>query len=82
MATLHVRDVPDALYEQIKQLARARNRSLSAEVTTLLEQAVTAEERRRSQSQLLAEAKRLRESLKWDPSYPDSVTLLREDRKR
>ncbi len=82
MATLHVRNVPDKLYQRIKRLAEAQNRSLSAEVSTLLDQAVDAEERSVTQSKLLADAKRLRESLRWAPSFPDSVTLLREDRDR
>jgi antitoxin FitA len=82
MATLHVRNVPDQLYQQISQLARAQNRSLSAEVTTLLERAVIVEERQRSQAELLAEMKRLRESRTWNPDWPDSTELLREDRAR
>jgi plasmid stability protein len=82
MATLHVRDVPDELYERIRKLAQAKNRSLSAQVNTLLARAVADEEHRQSQAELLAEARRLRESIKWDPSFPDSTTLLREDRDR
>ncbi|GMU24916.1 MAG: hypothetical protein AMXMBFR13_49870 [Phycisphaerae bacterium] len=82
MAILHVRDVPDELYERVRKLAQAKNRSLSAQVNTLLARAVADQEHRQSQAKLLAEARRLRESIKWDPSFPDSTTLLREDRER
>lgn len=37
MATLHVRNVPEELYERLRQRAEAENRSLSAEVIHLLE---------------------------------------------
>jgi hypothetical protein len=37
MNTLHVRSVPDSLYKRIRSLANVKNRSLSAQVITLLE---------------------------------------------
>jgi plasmid stability protein len=80
MATLHVRSVPDELYARIQELASARKRSLSAEVITLLEQALGEEKRLEQQPQLLAEIRRDR--LVPSPGAPDSVTLLREDRGR
>ena len=49
MATLHVRSVPEDLYERIQNLARSRSRSLSAEVITLLYQALEEEESRKRQ---------------------------------
>lgn len=47
MATLHVRNVPDELYEQLKALANDDHRSLSSEVIWLLQEAVVAGSRRR-----------------------------------
>jgi plasmid stability protein len=44
MAILHVRGVPDDLYEQIRTKARAERRSISGEVILLLERAVAAED--------------------------------------
>ncbi len=38
MATLHVRNVPDRLYERLRQQAAAESRSLSAGEVALLEQ--------------------------------------------
>lgn len=47
MATLHVRNVPDELYAQLKTLAEEDRRSLSSAVIGLLEEAVVAGSRRR-----------------------------------
>ena len=65
MATIHVRSVPDALYAQVRELAQAKQRSLSAEVGALLETAVAIEERRQKQANALD---------------ANSVALLRVDR--
>lgn len=80
MSTLHVRSVPDELYGRIQELARASSRSLSAQVVTMLYQALE-EEDRRSQHQQALSAIRRRRYLR--PSgVPDSIHLLREDRQR
>ena len=42
MPTLHVRNVPESLYDQIRQRAQMQNRSLSAEVIMLLDHALAA----------------------------------------
>ena len=47
MATLHVRNVPDDLYERLKALAEEDHRSLSSEVVWLLGEAARAGSRRR-----------------------------------
>jgi len=80
MNTLHVRSVPDDLYERLQQLAHARNRSLSAQVITMLMQAVEDEERRKKQSKTLASIQRRR--FKAPRNAPSSLDLLREDRTR
>lgn len=58
MATLHVRSVPEDLYERLQKLAQRQNRSLSAQVITLLYQALQEEENRKRQSKLLADIRR------------------------
>ena len=80
MNTLHVRSIPDNLYQRLQQLARSRNRSLSAQVVTLLSRAVEEEERQREQTVLLDSIRRRR----FTPpaQSPSSLDLLREDRKR
>lgn len=80
MATLHVRNVPEELYQRIRQSAQAQNRSISAEIIVLLERAM--HENRRSQAELLAEIRRRRFFRPADGGAPDSTTLLRQDRGR
>ena len=55
MATLHVRNVPDDLYERLKALAEEHHRSLSAEVIDLLQGAATLDSRRKQTLAALAE---------------------------
>jgi plasmid stability protein len=80
MPTLHVRSVPEDLYQQIQRLAEERNRSLSAQVVTMLTQALDEEKRRKIQTKALASIHRRR----FTPpkKAPSSLDLLREDRKR
>lgn len=80
MATLHVRGVPEDLHERLQRLARTQNRSLGAQVVTLLYRALQKEESRKRQGKLLAGIRRRRFAL--PPSARDSVELLREDRCR
>ncbi len=47
---LHIRSVPERLYQRIQNLANAKKRSLTAQVITLLEQVVDAEEKRLGQA--------------------------------
>ncbi len=79
MATLHVRNVPDSLYEQLRELAESKNRSLSAEVIILLGRAL--EETTGDQAALLARIRRRRSFTPAVAGAPDSTTLLREDRR-
>lgn len=80
MATLHVRSVPDELYEELRSLAQAEQRSLSAQVIDLLARALEQEKGNDRQAQLLASIRRRR----YTPprTAPDSSELLREDRTR
>jgi plasmid stability protein len=80
MATLHVRNVPDDLYQQIRERADAGSRSLSAEVVVLLSRAL--DEKGPSVGELLTEVRRRRHFRPSAMGMPDSTTLLREDRER
>ena len=80
MNTLHVRSVPDDLHKQLQQLAHSKNRSLSAQVITMLAQAVENEERRKKQTKILTSIQRRR--FKAPQNAPSSLELLREDRGR
>lgn len=80
MNTLHVRSVPDDLYQRLQKMAQSRNRSLSAQVVMLLSEAMDAEERQRKQTTTLNSIRRRR----FTPpaGTPSSNELLREDRQR
>jgi len=80
MSTLHVRSVPEDLYERVNQLAQSSSRSLSAQVVTMLYEAIEYEERRLITGQALTAIRRRRFA---PPSTaPGSEQLLREDRQR
>lgn len=81
MATLHVHNVPDILHEQLRLLARARQRSLSAQVVTMLERALVLEEQQQEQQLSLLDAIR-RQRFTPPVGSPDSSELLRKDRGR
>ncbi len=80
MPTLHVRSVPEDLYVEIQKLAEERSRSLSAQVVTMLAQALEDEKSRQIQSRALASIRRRRFSP--PKKSPSSLEMLREDRRR
>ena len=80
MNTLHVRSVPDDLYNRLQKLANAKNRSLSAQVITMLAQAIESEERRKKQTKALTAIQRRRFTA--PKNAPASLELLKEDRVR
>jgi len=80
VAILHVRNVPEDLYNRLKQRAKAQRRSLSAEVISLLEWAI--QESERSPHITLSN---IRDRRSFSPSAvgaPNSTSLLRQDRQR
>lgn len=80
MPTLHVRSVPDDVYEQLRSLAQSKQRSLSAQVVAMLQRALEVEAQQKRQEQLLVAIRRRR----FTPptAAPDSTELLQEDRLR
>ncbi len=80
MNTLHVRSVPDDLYQRLQALAKRRNRSLSAQVVEMLSQALEQEEMQQKQAAALNGIRRRR----FTPpeKSPTSLQLLKEDRSR
>ena len=80
MQTLHVRSVPEELYDRLRALAHAKQRSLSAQVILLLDRALEDEAQRQEQTQVLADIRRRR--FTPPPAAPDSIAMLREDRDR
>lgn len=85
MATLHVRNVPDDLYERLRRKAEAEGRSLSAEVIRLLDsylprRPMTPEERKAYFDRLRREREAQR--LRYGGNLPSSVEDIRADRDR
>ena len=80
MPVLHVRNVPEDLYERIRQQAMDQNRSISAEVVTLLQRALAGNTR--SQADVLDSLRRRRFFQPAAVGAPDSTALLRQDRAR
>ncbi len=80
MPVLHLDDVPGDVYERIRQLAAAHNRTPEAEAVHLLCRGLIAEPRGPSQDELLDDLRR--HSFTPPHGTPDSVELLREDRAR
>ena len=83
MATLYVENVPDPIYEALRQRARANHKSIAAEVLSLLEaNVITPDElaRRRQASEMLRRV-RARKPLSTG-AFPTAEEMVREDRDR
>ena len=80
MPSLHVRNVPDTLYERLKNRARQQDRSLSAEVIVLLDSALADAEH--DQQEILDKIRRRRSFAPAEAGAAGSTALLREDRGR
>ena len=80
MPVLHVRNVPVDIYERIRQQALDQNRSISAEVITLLQRALVGDAR--SQTEVMDSIRRRRFFRPANVGAPDSAALLRQDRAR
>jgi plasmid stability protein len=80
MASLHIENVPDDLYERLRERAIVENRSLDSEVVALLEHAIAESEHSSGGS----DAERLTEifrraderAARYGP-FPDSVADIR-----
>ncbi|MBS1870121.1 MAG: hypothetical protein JSS99_10680 [Actinobacteria bacterium] len=79
MATLYVRDVPDDLYERLREEARSSRRSIGATAIELL-RAELPERRGLTISEWLERARAMRE--RHAPVADSAAELIREDRDR
>lgn len=77
MANLTIRNLDDAVVERLKLRAKAHNRSLEAEVRTILESTARTADRKA----FIQEAKRIA-AMTPDVPQTDSTLLIREDRDR
>ena len=80
MNTLHVRSIPEDLYQRLHRLAQRRNRSLSAQVVEMLARSLEEEELQKEQVQALSAIRRRRFTPPTEA--PSSLDRLKDDRKR
>jgi len=83
MPTLYVENVPEELYNALRQRARQHRTSISAEVLALLNDNVVTASERRARQQFFRAAERLRSEPTTSPGpFASSEQLQREDRTR
>jgi plasmid stability protein len=83
MATLYVENVPKELYEALRSRARARRRSIAAEVLALLEENVPTAQELKARQDLLRKLVRMRaKQTNFSRAFPSTEEMLREDRQR
>ena len=81
MATLYLQNVPDDLYEALRERARKNRRSIAAEVLTLLEQDIPTARELRRRLEWVREIEKIRSQPSPGP-FPSTEEMLGEDRKR
>jgi plasmid stability protein len=83
MATLYVENVPDDLYQALRERARQHRKSIAAEVMSLLEENVVTADERKARRRFLRRAGRLRSHRpRAAGPFSPSEELQREDRSR
>ncbi len=79
MANLTIKNIPPSVHDGLRQLARARGKSLNAYILSALEENVAERARRRRMRETREEFERFLATL---PRMSDSIDLIREDRDR
>ena len=83
MATLYVENIPDDLYKALRRRAKARRRSIAAEVLALLEENVPTAQELKSRHEWVRNIARLRKQIKGSGRvFPSAEEMIREDRER
>ncbi|MGA2324999.1 MAG: hypothetical protein ABSH05_01800 [Bryobacteraceae bacterium] len=83
MPTLYVENVPDDLYQALRERAREHRKSISAEVLALLEENIPTSAELARRKEFLQRARRVRVRPSPAPGpFPSSEELQREDRLR
>lgn len=80
MANLSLRDVPEDLYQRIKEIADRQRRSVNQQIIVLLEQSL---QQKRSRVEVLASIDQRNATIaKRVGVTPDSAEMIAEDRQR
>lgn len=83
MPTLYVENIPDELYEALRERARQHRRSIAAEVLTMLEENIPTAAELDRRKELLRRVRRIRARRSSSAGgLPTSEEMQREDRRR
>jgi plasmid stability protein len=83
MPTLYIKDVPEDLYEALRERSRRNRTSMAFEVIELIRQAVPTPAESKRRLRLVKLAERLRSMQPTAPGpFPSAEEMQREDRSR
>ena len=83
MATLYVENIPDELYDALRQRARSERKSIAQEVIAILEKFVPTPAELAERRRFVQKALRMRRRKPVSGgSFPSAEAMLREDRGR
>ncbi len=83
MPTLYVENIPNELYEALRERARQHRHSIAAEVLTMLEENIPTAIELERRKELLRRVRRIRARRSSSAgSLPTSEEMQREDRRR
>jgi plasmid stability protein len=78
VSTLYIRNVPEDVYEGLRQRARERGNSMNAETIEILRDALRR--RRRTWDELMADLDDLAKEIDFGPGWPAPEDVIRADR--
>ena len=83
MATLYVENIPEDRYAALRAQAKGNQRSIAAEIMSLLQDHVPTEAELKKRRKAIDQLKRLRSLPPLTPGpFPSAEELVREDRER
>jgi plasmid stability protein len=82
MATLYVENIPDDLYQALRDQAKRNRTSIAAEVTNVLKENVVTARQRKARQLWVKRLEKLHSSLRGHGINSSAEQLLREDRDR
>jgi len=78
MPSITVKNIPDSIYQKLKQQAQAQHRSMNSEIIACLEQSV--EPKRVSPDEILRQARRMRKKVRGSLSAEEVQEAIDECR--
>jgi plasmid stability protein len=78
VATLYIRNVPEDVYEGLRERARGRGNSMNTDTIEILREALRW--RRRTWDELMADLENLAKEINFGPDWPAPEDVIRADR--